>query len=315
MVRFRISPESPVPPSAQLFEQISFAIASRQIPVGTRLPSLRQLSMQTGLHRNTISKVYNQLVVGGMVQTRAGSGVYVLDHAATTATTTLHSVIRHALDLALGQGYNLRQVREVMEAEFNRHLANTAQVMATSMDSGTLTILVQELEEALGVTVQGVHLWELAQQNPGTQAGIVVTQRYDLAKVRQLLQGFKGQIIPLDIQGYQREIELVEQMPAGSTLGIVSVSSGILRIAEIMVQSMRGQNLLVLTAQLEDTYTLTGMLKTADLVIADEISYHQLESQAKLVRPERPRSLRLHRAENYIAPASLANLRSYLQTT
>ena len=43
--------------STQLYNQICFAIAARHYPPGHRLPSTRQLAMQTGLHRNTISKV------------------------------------------------------------------------------------------------------------------------------------------------------------------------------------------------------------------------------------------------------------------
>ena len=46
-------------------------------PPGHRLPSTRQLAMQTGLHRNTISKVYRQLENTGLVEAQAGSGIYV----------------------------------------------------------------------------------------------------------------------------------------------------------------------------------------------------------------------------------------------
>ena len=38
--------------------------------------------MQTGLHRNTISKVYRQLEVDGVVEAMAGSGIYVRDNLA-----------------------------------------------------------------------------------------------------------------------------------------------------------------------------------------------------------------------------------------
>ena len=36
--------------------------------------------MQTGLHRNTISKVYIQLEIDGVVEAIAGSGIYVRDN-------------------------------------------------------------------------------------------------------------------------------------------------------------------------------------------------------------------------------------------
>ena len=56
-MRFHIQQESDIPASTQLYNQICFAIAARHYPPGHRLPSTRQLAMQTGLHRHTISKV------------------------------------------------------------------------------------------------------------------------------------------------------------------------------------------------------------------------------------------------------------------
>ena len=79
-MRFHIQQESDIPASTQLNNQICFAIAARYYPPGHRLPSTRQLAMQTGLHRNTISKVYRQLEIDGVVEAIAGSGIYVRDN-------------------------------------------------------------------------------------------------------------------------------------------------------------------------------------------------------------------------------------------
>ena len=76
-MRFHIQQESDIPASTQLNNQICFAIAASHYPPGHRLPSTRQLAMQTGLHRNTISKVYRQLEIDGVVEAIAGSGIYV----------------------------------------------------------------------------------------------------------------------------------------------------------------------------------------------------------------------------------------------
>ena len=77
-MKFHIQQESDIPASTQLYNQICFAIAARYYPPGHRLPSTRQLAMQTGLHRNTISKVYRQLEIDGVVEAIAGSGIYCL---------------------------------------------------------------------------------------------------------------------------------------------------------------------------------------------------------------------------------------------
>ena len=79
-VKFHIQQEIEIPASIQLYNQICFAIAARYYPPGHRLPSTRQLAMQTGLHRNTISKVYRQLETHGVVEAIAGSGIYVRDN-------------------------------------------------------------------------------------------------------------------------------------------------------------------------------------------------------------------------------------------
>jgi GntR family transcriptional regulator len=70
-LRFHIQQDSDIPASSQLYNQICFAIAARHFPPGHRLPSTRQLAMQTGLHRNTISKVYRQLENDGVVEAMA----------------------------------------------------------------------------------------------------------------------------------------------------------------------------------------------------------------------------------------------------
>ena len=79
-MRFHIQQVSDIPASTQLYNQICFAIAARRYAPGHRLPSTRQLAMQTGLHRNTISKVYRQLEIDGVVEAMAGSGIYVRDN-------------------------------------------------------------------------------------------------------------------------------------------------------------------------------------------------------------------------------------------
>ena len=79
-MRYHIQQEIDIPASTQLYNQICFAIAARYYPPGHRLPSTRQLAMQTGLHRNTISKVYRQLESDGVVEAIAGSGIYVRDN-------------------------------------------------------------------------------------------------------------------------------------------------------------------------------------------------------------------------------------------
>jgi GntR family transcriptional regulator len=312
MVRFRVNIESPVPASAQLYEQLSFAVASRQLPPGAKLPSVRQLSMQTGLHRNTISKVYNQLEANGMVQARPGSGVYVIEHESVVPESTIQSLIRRTLETALAQGYTLSQVQTILDLEVTQRLEHQAQVLVTSTDAGSLALMVAELKTQINIPVQGMLLGELKKLPTPTQIGLVVTQRYDFNATRQLLAEYPGTVFPVDIHTYEKELELVEQLPKGSALGIVSISPGILRIVEIVIHSMRGEDILLLMGDVQDSYGMTAILNSADLIIADEASYEQVLPQAKVARQNRHRPLKIHCAGNYIAKSSLEALRHHL---
>ncbi|NJK42128.1 MAG: GntR family transcriptional regulator, partial [Acaryochloridaceae cyanobacterium SU_2_1] len=154
MVQFTIQPDSEIPASTQLFNQICFAIASRQFPPGYRLPSTRQLAMQTGLHRNTISKVYERLETAGFVEAQVGSGIYVralgqesLPISEAETATPVSELIEQSLDGFLQRGYTLKQVEElVLNAITERLRASTSVIITVPKhDWGAGEIMVQEL--------------------------------------------------------------------------------------------------------------------------------------------------------------------------
>ena len=92
--------------------------------------STRQLAMQTGLHRNTISKVYRQLETDGVVEAMAGSGIYVRDqqkpreiktppHIRNRGVTDLDREVRKCVDGLLNAGCTLQQTRELLTREID----------------------------------------------------------------------------------------------------------------------------------------------------------------------------------------------------
>lgn len=61
----------------QLYRYIREEIKSEQIPVGTRLPSIRQLSQTLVISKNTVESAYHQLIDEGYIESRPRSGLYV----------------------------------------------------------------------------------------------------------------------------------------------------------------------------------------------------------------------------------------------
>jgi len=129
-VRFHIQQESDIPASTQLYNQICFAIAARHYPPGHRLPSTRQLAMQTGLHRNTISKVYRQLEIDGVVEAIAGSGIYVRDnlnkkefkksvYSKDKISKLPDQEAKKVIDNLISLGFTLQKTREILNNEID----------------------------------------------------------------------------------------------------------------------------------------------------------------------------------------------------
>ncbi|MEC4807068.1 MAG: GntR family transcriptional regulator [Jaaginema sp. PMC 1079.18] len=324
MVQYHIQSDSDIPASKQLFDQIQFAIASRQYPPGHRLPSTRQLAMITGLHRNTISKVYRQLEDTGLVESQAGSGIYVKaqGHEGGTQRRSrsleeypeAYKIVQRSLDELLGQGCSLSQARELFLSEIDWRLRCSARVLVTvpSRDMGAGELMVREIEQALNIPVQLVPLEELSQILEQTHSGTVVTSRYFIGDAEAIAAPQSVRVIPVDIYDYSKELEKIQKLSTDGCLGLVSLSAGILGIAEILIHSLRGDDLLVMTAQVSDTYKLNALVRSAQTIISDKASYARVKEAILAARDDLIRHPHLICSENYIGDKSINLLKREL---
>jgi len=323
MVQFHIQTDSEISASRQLFNQIQFAIASRQYPPGTRLPSTRQLAMMTGLHRNTISKVYAQLEEQGLVEAQAGSGIYVkaLGHEGISRRSPIleqypdaYKIVQKSLDKLLGQGCSLSEARELFLGEIDWRLRCSARVLVSvpAKDLGAGELMMQELETSLGIPVQLVTMEDLAQALEQTLSGTVVTSRYFIKEVEAIAAPKSVRVIPVDIYDYAMEIKIVKELPANSCLGIVSLSAGILRIAEVIAHSLRGDDILIRTAQVRNTNKLHSLIRSAHTIITDSGSVNLVKAAIQEAREDLIRLPKLIESENYIGTKSISLLKREL---
>ncbi len=327
MVEFRIQSDSEIPASTQLFSQICFAIASRQFPPGYRLPSTRQLAMQTGLHRNTISKVYERLATAGFVEAHMGSGIFVRalgqeTAQLSTAKVPIHTMIDQSLDGFLQQGHSLNQIREAFMSAVEERLQASAQLIVTvpRHDLGAGEIILKELQAALSIPVQLILLEDLDLSLRERSAATLVTVRYFASQAEELLKELQAEqphtkvfrIIPIDIYSYQQELSLIHALKPGSRLGLVSLSSGTLGVAEVMIYSVRGEDIYVMTAQCQDTTRLRALIKQAQTIICDQASCKIVRSAIAMMEEDLIRIPQVVCCQSYIDPNSIEILRREL---
>ncbi|MEG3990094.1 GntR family transcriptional regulator [Microcoleus sp. Pol7_A1] len=325
MVQFHIQTDSDIPASTQLFNQIRFAIASRQFPPGHRLPSTRQLAMQTGLHRNTISKVYRQLENTGLVEAQAGSGIYVRAQGNEVVGNKLKSpileeyplankIVQGSIDQLLEQGCTLNQARELFLAEIDWRLRCSARVLVTAPteDIGVGELMAKELEQALRIPIQLVPMEQLGTFLDQISSGTVITSRYFIGEAESISAPRSVRVIPVDIYDYSQEIQLVGGLPKDSYLGLVSLSPGMLRSTEVIIHSIRGEDLLVMTALVSDEYKINSIVRSARTIFCDQPSFATVKAAINAAREDIIRPPQLICSENYIGSKSINLLKREL---
>jgi GntR family transcriptional regulator len=324
MIQFQIHSDSDIPASKQLFDQIRFAIASRQYPPGHRLPSTRQLAMITGLHRNTISKVYQTLEESGLVESIAGSGMYVkaqgwegnahLGSPLLSEYPEASQLIQCQIDELLVKGLTLVQLRELYLAAIDGRLRSTAQVVVTVplSDLGAGELILKELSQSLALPLELVPLEELGKVLAETPSGTVVTSRYFFAEAEAIALPYAIRVIPLDIYDYSQELALVKTLPKETRLGVVSLSPGILSVAEILIHSLRGDEVFIITAQTSDETRLKSLVKSAQVIIVDPASFPMVKQAISLMRDSLIRPPQLVQSQPYIGEMSINLLKREL---
>jgi GntR family transcriptional regulator len=323
-MQFQIQADSEIPASKQLLDQIRFAIASRQYPPGHRLPSTRQLAMITGLHRNTISKIYQQLEEDGLVESVAGSGIYVkarghergnlLSSPLLQENPRVGKLIQESLDSFLAEGLTLARARELLLAEIDWRSRCSARVLVTipKHDLGAGELMLSELEQALQIPVELVPLEDLGAVLENTKSATVVTSRYFIGVAEAIAAPYHLRVIPIDIYDYAKELAMIKKLPIDSRLGIVSLSNGIIKVAEILIHSLRGDDILVMSAQTHDTDKLRVLVRTSHTIISDKASYAPIKNTIVEVRSDLIRLPDIICSDNYIGEKSIRLLRREL---
>ncbi len=88
----------------QIVQQIEQTISSGALTAGQRLPSERALSRQFGVSRMTVRRAMQLLEGMGLVETRSGSGSFVLEAQANPVPQTMVGDIRKRGEALIGHG-------------------------------------------------------------------------------------------------------------------------------------------------------------------------------------------------------------------
>jgi len=78
-----VDPDSGIAPWRQVRDQLLHLVRAGALPVGARLPTIRQLAGDLGLAAGTIARVYRELETAGVLRTARRQGTVVAAAPAT----------------------------------------------------------------------------------------------------------------------------------------------------------------------------------------------------------------------------------------
>jgi len=277
--------------------------------------------MQTGLHRNTISKVYRQLETDGVVEAIAGSGIYVRDQVKKKdIKESIQSKklggdpsleAKKAIDQLINIGCSLQEAREILTNEVDWRIKCGARVLVSTPreDIGASMLIAEDLAPRINVPVEVIPMEELEKVLCNSNNGTLVTSRYFLQPLEKLAKKYGIRAIAVDLSDFQKELKMLTELKPGSCVGIVSISPGLLRAAEVILHSIRGNDILLMTANPENSSRLLALLRTTNYVLCDSPSLSAVESTLTKNRSQLMRMPHIHCAANYLTKETINQLK------
>jgi len=223
----QINSKSHVPVHVQLEEQIKHLILTGSFAVGSRLPSIRALAGYLRVNRNTVARVISDLEREGYVESRRGSGVYVLDPPMAEEDLERQEVLERVMDLAAAQGVAVEDLAYALLARAGVEPQEKTPVLFVECTVSDLEQLAAELEKQLPVEVEKVLLEDLPERLSGEEVPpwrVAVTTFFHVHEVEEMMEPRGIETVALLAEATLESLQRLADLPAGTPVGVVGDS-------------------------------------------------------------------------------------------
>jgi GntR family transcriptional regulator len=223
-MNLQINLKSHVPVHVQLKEQIKHLILTGNFEVGSRLPSIRALAGFLRVNRNTVARVISDLEREGFVETRRGSGVYVIEPPVDKEELKRHEVLERVMDLAAAQGVPVEDLGYALLARAGVKPQEKVPILFVECTAPELDLLSAELEEQLPVEVEKVLVEDLPARISGEEElpwRLAVTTFFHVHEVQELMEPLGIETIALLAEANLTSLQRLTELPAGTPVAVV----------------------------------------------------------------------------------------------
>ena len=236
-MEIQLTKNSDIPPHQQLAEQIVFLITTGKLRPSERLPSVRALARRLGIHRNTVSKAYQDLVRRGWVRGRPGSRSSVAPAVYLRGRPThdkLDELIDQSTERARAMGYSLAVLRQRVAARLA--LQPPDHFLVVEHEPGLRKIIRAEIYAALGKPVEGCSPDQFLKSPALASGAQVVVPEYTFHLLQPVAYS-DWPPIRLLFCAADAHIKFIQHLRGPSTIAVASVSKTFLKTARSVLAS------------------------------------------------------------------------------
>jgi DNA-binding transcriptional regulator YhcF (GntR family) len=204
--------------------QIKHLILSGSFEVGSRLPSIRAMAGFLRVNRNTVARVFSDLEREGYVESRRGSGVYVLEPPVEAEDIKRQEVLERVLDLASAQGVSVEDLAYALLARAGARPREKTPILFIECTRAELDQFSDELEEQLPVEVERVLIQDLPYRLSGGEEPpwrLAVTTFFHIHEVQELVEPYGIEAIALLAEATLESLQRLMELPTGTPVGVV----------------------------------------------------------------------------------------------
>jgi GntR family transcriptional regulator len=218
----RIDSKSHVPVHAQLEGQIKHLILSGSFEVGSRLPSIRAMAGFLRVNRNTVARVFSDLEREGYVESRRGSGVYVVEPPVEAEDFRRQEVLERIMDLAAAQGVSVEDLAYALLARAGARPQEKTPILFVECTRAELEQFSEELEQQLPVEVERVLIEDLEERVSGVEDPpwrLAVTTFFHIHEVQDIVEPRGIEAVALLAEATLESLQRLMELPAGTPVG------------------------------------------------------------------------------------------------
>ena len=220
----QIDSKSHVPVHVQLEGQIKHLILAGRFEVGSRLPSIRALAGYLRVNRNTVARVISDLEREGYVESRRGSGVYVVKPPVDEEEARRHEVLERVMELAAARGIPVEDLAYALLARGGVRPQEKTPILFVECTQAEVDQFSDELEEQLPVEVERVLLEDLAERVSGEGNlpwRLAVTTFFHIHEVQEIVEPRGIEAVALLAEANIESLRRLTELPAGTPVGVV----------------------------------------------------------------------------------------------